>query len=65
MCESGGAVAINACPLIVSSASWARTIRNCMWSMQGRSRLEDVLVRIALFSHEMRTYGRIKKMKEE
>tara|TARA_R110002003_G_scaffold194_4_gene15206 strand:+ start:8306 stop:8407 length:102 start_codon:yes stop_codon:yes gene_type:complete len=33
--------------------------------MQGRSRLEDVLVRIALFSQEMRTYGRIKKMKEE
>lgn len=40
MCESGGAVAIKACPLMFSSLPWARTIKYCMWSMHGRSRLE-------------------------
>lgn len=55
---------MSAWPLMFSSASWARTIRNCMWSMQGRSSLLDAVVRTDLVKIK-KNVQRPKRMKKK
>lgn len=58
---------MSAWPLMFSSASLARTIKNCMWSMQGRSSLLDAVVRTDLvkITNDVRRPKRMKKKRRK